>query len=43
MEDRKLTRRCGKHPGPWRHQLEAGDAVALYYLQTRSQQEAGLF
>ena len=39
----KLARRCYQHPGPWRHLLVTGDAVVLYYLQTRSRQEAGLF
>ena len=31
-----------KHPGPWRHLIRTGDAVVLYYSQTRSRQEAGL-
>ena len=38
-----MARRCSKHPGPWRHLKETGDAVVLYYSQTRSRQEAGLF
>ena len=41
--EHKLARRCCKHPGPWRHLNKAGDANRLYYSQTRSRQEAGLF
>ena len=41
--ERKLARRCSKHPGPWRHLREQVMRVALYYSQTRSRQEAGLF
>ena len=37
-----MARRCSKHPWPWRHLKETGDAVVLYYSQTRSRQEAGL-
>ena len=29
-------------PGPWRHLKGSGDAVVLYYTQTRSRQGAGL-
>ena len=34
---------AAKHPGPWRHLPEQVMQVALYYSQTRSRQEAGLF
>ena len=41
--ERKLARRCCKHPGPWRHLNGSGDANSIVLLADPLRQEAGLF